>query len=90
MRAVLVFCEGRHDVVFTQRSLGALGDCSWVRKPVVYQSALAIQSSGSNLAEFSLGPPRPWPSRGTARLASLSSGSATGASRNRLRLLASS
>ena len=57
---------------------------------VVYQSALAIQSSGSNLAEFSLGPPRPWPSRGTARLASLSSGSATGASRNRLRLLASS
>ena len=34
MRAVLVFCEGRHDVVFTQRSLGALGDCSWVRKPI--------------------------------------------------------
>ena len=34
MRAVLVFCEGRHDVVFAQRSLGALGNCSWVTKPI--------------------------------------------------------
>ena len=34
MRAVLVFCEGHHDVVFTQRSLGALGNCTWVKKPV--------------------------------------------------------
>ena len=30
MKAVLVFCEGRHDVVFAQRSLGAHGNCSWV------------------------------------------------------------
>ena len=34
MRAVLVFCEGRHDVVFAQRSLGALGNCKWVTKPI--------------------------------------------------------
>lgn len=34
MKAVLVFCEGRHDVVFAQRSLGAHGDCEWVDKPV--------------------------------------------------------
>ena len=30
MKAVLVFCEGRHDVVFAQRSLGAHGGCEWV------------------------------------------------------------
>ena len=30
MKAVLVFCEGRHDVVFAQRSLGAHGGCRWV------------------------------------------------------------
>ena len=30
MKAVLVFCEGRHDVVFAQRSLGTHGNCSWV------------------------------------------------------------
>ena len=34
MKAVLVFCEGRHDVVFAQRSLGAHGDCKWVDKPI--------------------------------------------------------
>jgi len=34
MKAVLVFCEGRHDVVFTQRSLGAHGGCKWVDKPI--------------------------------------------------------
>ena len=34
MKAVLVFCEGRHDVVFAQRSLGAHGGCDWVAKPV--------------------------------------------------------
>ena len=34
MKAVLVFCEGRHDVVFAQRSLGAHGGCEWVRKPI--------------------------------------------------------
>ena len=34
MKAVLVFCEGRHDVVFAQRSLGALGGCKWVDKPI--------------------------------------------------------
>ncbi len=27
MRAVLVFCEGKHDVVFVERSLGACGGC---------------------------------------------------------------
>ena len=34
MKAVLVFCEGRHDVVFAQRSLGAHGGCEWVDRPV--------------------------------------------------------
>ena len=32
MRAVLVFCEGRHDIVFTQRSLGTHAECEWVDK----------------------------------------------------------
>lgn len=30
MRAVLVFCEGNHDIVFVTRSLGAVAGCSWV------------------------------------------------------------
>ena len=30
MKAVLVFCEGRHDVVFAQRSMGTHGGCKWV------------------------------------------------------------
>ena len=34
MKAVLVFCEGRHDVVFAQRSLGAHAGCEWVKKPI--------------------------------------------------------
>ena len=34
MKAVLVFCEGRHDVVFAQRSLGAHGGCVWVGKHI--------------------------------------------------------
>jgi len=34
MKAVMVFCEGRHDIVFTQRSLGVLGNCKWVDKPL--------------------------------------------------------
>ena len=34
MKAVLVFCEGHHDVVFVQRSLGAHGDCKWVNKHI--------------------------------------------------------
>lgn len=34
MKAVLIFCEGRHDVVFVQRSLGAHGGCDWVRKSI--------------------------------------------------------
>ena len=34
MKAVLVFCEGHHDVVFAQRSLGAHGGCEWVDKPI--------------------------------------------------------
>ena len=34
MKAVLVFCEGRHDIVFAQRSLGARGGCKWVDRPI--------------------------------------------------------
>ena len=34
MKAVLVFCEGYHDVVFSQRSLGAHAGCEWVDKPI--------------------------------------------------------
>ena len=34
MKAVLVFCEGRHDVVFAQRSLGAHGPCEWVDRHI--------------------------------------------------------
>ena len=35
MKAVLVICEGRHDVAFAQRSLGAYGGCEWGNdKPV--------------------------------------------------------
>ena len=30
MKAILVFCEGRHDVVFAQRSLGVVGGCRWI------------------------------------------------------------
>ena len=30
MKAVLVFCEGDHDVVFVKRSLGACADCKWM------------------------------------------------------------
>ena len=33
-KAVLVFCEGHHDVVFAQRSLGAHGGCEWVGRPI--------------------------------------------------------
>ena len=34
MKAVLVLCEGRHDVVFVQRSLGAVAGCRWVDQPM--------------------------------------------------------
>ena len=34
MKAVLVFCEGSHDVVFAQRSLGACGGCQWVDQAI--------------------------------------------------------
>ena len=34
MKAVLVFCEGRHDVVFAQRSLGAHANCDWIDDPI--------------------------------------------------------
>lgn len=34
MKAVLVFCEGHHDVVFAQRSLGAHGRCQWVGRSI--------------------------------------------------------
>lgn len=33
MRAVLIFCEGQHDVVFVLRSLGAAG-CTWLSSPL--------------------------------------------------------
>ena len=29
-----MFCEGRHDVVFARRSLGAHGGCEWIDKPI--------------------------------------------------------
>ena len=60
------------------------------KRLVLYQFALVIQSSGSNLAEPSPGPPRPSPTRGTAPQAPRSSESATGASRGQLRRPASS
>ena len=34
MKAVLVFCEGRHDVEFAQRSLGTHGGCEWVGRRI--------------------------------------------------------
>lgn len=34
MRAVLVFCEGNHDVVFVTRSLGAVAAGEWVGGPI--------------------------------------------------------
>jgi hypothetical protein len=34
MRAVLVFCEGNHDVAFVTRSLGALAEARWVSDPI--------------------------------------------------------
>ena len=34
MKAVLVFCEGRHDAVFAQRSLGVHGGCQWVDRAI--------------------------------------------------------
>lgn len=34
MRAVLVFCEGHHDIVFTARSLSAVAQCNLVKKQI--------------------------------------------------------
>ena len=34
MKAVLVICEGRHDIFFVQRSLGALTGCDWFNQPI--------------------------------------------------------
>ena len=34
MKAVLVICEGRHDVVFVQRSLGAVAGCRWMEEHI--------------------------------------------------------
>lgn len=34
MRAVLVFCEGNHDIVFVTRSLGAIANGEWVGSPI--------------------------------------------------------
>ena len=34
MKAVLVICEGRHEVIFVQRSLGALAGCDWFDRPI--------------------------------------------------------
>lgn len=42
MRAVLVFCEGQHDIAFAQRSLGAHGGCEWGSDK--YKSVRALPS----------------------------------------------
>lgn len=34
MKAVLVICEGRHDIIFVQRSLGAVAGCEWFDQPI--------------------------------------------------------
>lgn len=34
MKAVLVICEGRHDIIFVQRSLGAVAGCDWLDLPI--------------------------------------------------------
>jgi len=34
VKAVLVICEGRHDVVFVQRSLGAVAGCRWMKERI--------------------------------------------------------
>lgn len=34
MKAVLVFCEGNHDVVFVERSLGACANCVRMERPI--------------------------------------------------------
>ena len=34
MKAVLVICEGLHDVFFVQRSLGAVAGCKWFDRPI--------------------------------------------------------
>ena len=34
MKAVLVLCEGLHDIVFVQRSLGAVAGCRWMNDPI--------------------------------------------------------
>ncbi len=34
MKAVLVICEGRHEIIFVQRSLGSLAGCDWFDRPI--------------------------------------------------------
>lgn len=34
MKAVLVICEGLHEIIFVQRSLGALAGCEWFDLPI--------------------------------------------------------
>ena len=34
MKAVLILCEGRHEVVFVQRSLGAVAGCRWMKEHI--------------------------------------------------------
>ena len=34
MKAVLVICEGLHDIIFVQRSLGAVAGCKWFNQPI--------------------------------------------------------
>ena len=56
MKAVLVFCEGRHDIVFAQRSLGTHGDCDWVDKPISELPSpfgSSLTESSSMLSEIS-------------------------------------
>lgn len=35
MKAVVVLCEGRHEILFVQRSMGAIADCRWVNASIV-------------------------------------------------------
>lgn len=34
MKAVIVICEGLHDILFVQRSLGAVAGCKWFDRPI--------------------------------------------------------
>ena len=49
MKAVLVICEGLHDIFFVQRSLGALAGCEWFDQPIKkLPSPLGVMPPRSN------------------------------------------